>query len=57
MAQAELKQLLSSDAPEGIETYQPADPNHFALHIQAFVGPATKLSRFGAWEFEDYSAA
>jgi hypothetical protein len=38
VAQAELKHLLSSDAPDGIETYRPADPNDFALHIQALVG-------------------
>jgi hypothetical protein len=37
---AELKSLDSADAPQGLASFQPADPSSFALTVGATIGPA-----------------
>lgn len=37
---AELKSLDSAEAPEGLASFQPAEPERFALAVGATIGPA-----------------
>lgn len=36
---AELRSLHSPDAPPGLDSFQPSNPAHFSLLVQALVGP------------------
>jgi hypothetical protein len=37
---ADLKSLFSMEAPSGLDVYAPADPEHFAIMVVAFIGSA-----------------
>jgi Immunity protein 8 len=40
MVKPVLKSLFSFDAVDGLDKYQPADPESFGIRVQAFVGSA-----------------
>lgn len=37
---AEVRSIVSPDAPEGIDAFRPADPRSFGLYVEPEIGPA-----------------